>query len=190
MEKRCRWVTDDPIYIKYHDEEWGNPVKDDRKLFEFLVLESAQAGLSWITVLNKRENYRKAYDDFDFEKIALYDDDKVDELLRDQGIIRNKLKIGSSVSNAKAFIRIREEFGSFSDYLWGFTDNEPINNNYMTSEDVPVFTDLAVKISKDLKKREFKFVGPTIIYSYMQAVGLVNDHTMDCSRCFYNKKTD
>ncbi len=188
MEKRCRWVTDDPIYIKYHDEEWGNPVRDDKKLFEFLVLESAQAGLSWITVLKKRGNYKIAYDGFDFEKVALYDENKMNELLQNPGIIRNRLKITSSVNNAKSFIKIREEWGSFSNYIWTFTGNKPINNNYITAEDVPVFTELAIKISKDLKKRGFKFVGPTIVYSYMQAVGLVNDHTMDCSKCFYNKK--
>lgn len=188
MEKRCRWVTDDPVYIRYHDEEWGNPVRDDKKLFEFLVLESAQAGLSWITVLKKRENYRSAYDSFDFEKVAIYGEKKINELLENPGIIRNRLKITSSVSNARAFIKVREEYGSFSDYIWAFTGGKPINNNYMTADDVPVFTELAVKISRDLKKRGFKFVGPTIIYSYMQAVGLVNDHTMDCSRCFYNKK--
>lgn len=180
MKKRCSWVTQDPIYINYHDEEWGKPVHDDYRHFEFLVLESAQAGLSWITILKKRENYKNAYDNFDFNKVALYDEDKVNQLMGNQGIIRNRRKIESSINNAMAFIKIKEEFGTFDKYIWSFTKGQIIKNNFETSSEVPASTSLSDKISKDLKKRGFKFIGTTIIYSYLQAVGIVNDHSRDC----------
>ena len=184
MEKqRCGWVNNAPdIYIKYHDEDWGVPIFDDIKLFELLVLEGAQAGLSWLTVLKKRENYRLAFDGFDFEKVARYDEDKVQELLGNSGIIRNKLKIRSAIRNAKVFIKIRKEFGSFSDYLWGFVDHKPIINCFASMSDIPAKTELSDKISKDLKKRGMNFVGSTIIYAYMQSIGMVNDHEISCFR--------
>ncbi|UYO99497.1 DNA-3-methyladenine glycosylase I [Oceanotoga sp. DSM 15011] len=183
---RCDWVTNDEIYIKYHDEEWGIPVHDDRKLFEMLILEGAQAGLSWITVLKKRENYRKAFDNFDYNKIANYDDKKIDELLKNSGIIRNKRKINSAINNSKIFIKIINEFDSFDKYLWSFVNFKPIKNNFNTIEDVPSKTELSDKISKDLKKRGMSFVGSTIIYSYLQAVGVVDDHIKSC---FKNKRS-
>ncbi len=182
MKQRCFWVSDDPLYIEYHDNEWGVPVYDDDKLFEFLMLETFQAGLSWITVLKKRENFRKAFDNFDYKKIAKYSEDKYEELLQDAGIIRNKLKIKATITNAQAFIKVQEEFGSFSTYIWAFTNGKPITNKFEKREEVPATTELSDKISKDLKKRGFKFVGSTVIYAHMQATGMVNDHTTDCFR--------
>ncbi|MBS9774522.1 MAG: DNA-3-methyladenine glycosylase I [Tenacibaculum sp.] len=186
MDKnRCFWVSNDQLYCKYHDEEWGVPVFDDLVLFEFLILEGFQAGLSWITILKKRENFRNAFDDFNYNKIAKYSEDKLEELRNDKGIIRNKLKIESAVINAKAFIKVQEEFGSFSKYIWGFVNEKPIKNTFKNKYDVPATTELSDKISKDLKKRGFKFVGSTIIYAFMQAIGMVNDHTLNCFR--YNE---
>lgn len=181
MEKtRCSWCKGDSLYEKYHDEEWGKPVYDDETLFEFLLLESFQAGLSWITILCKRDYFREAFDNFDYQKIANYNQQKKDELLLNPGIIRNKLKVNAAVSNAQAFIKIQEEFGSFSDYYWNFTAGKPIDNNPASMAEVPASTPLSDAISKDLKKRGFKFVGSTIMYAYMQATGMVNDHFNDC----------
>jgi len=180
MKKRCFWVTESKLYQEYHDEEWGVPVYDDTTLFEFLLLETFQAGLSWITILNKRENFRKAFDHFDYKKIAIYPESKYDSLLQDAGIIRNKLKIRSAITNAQLFIKIQKEFGSFSKFIWGYVNDTPIVNEFQKKEDVPATTALSDMISKDLKKRGFKFVGSTVVYAYMQAVGLVNDHTKDC----------
>jgi len=178
---RCSWVPeDDSLYKQYHDHEWGVPVYDDRKLFEMLVLEGAQAGLSWITVLKKRENYREAFEYFDAEKIIQYDENKIASLLENPGIIRNKLKINSVVTNAKARIEIQEEGHSFSDYLWQFVDGKPIINQWKTHNQIPVSTPESDAMSKDLEKRGFKFIGTTICYAFMQAVGMVNDHTTDC----------
>lgn len=185
MKNRCFWVTKDPLYIEYHDNEWGVPVYDDDTLFEFLVLETFQAGLSWITILKKRENFRKAFDNFNYQKIANYTEDKFETLLQDAGIIRNKLKIKATITNAQAFIKVQEEFGSFSKYIWAFVDGKPIQNNFVNREDVPATTPLSDKISKDLKKRGFKFVGSTVVYAHMQATGMVNDHTTNCFR--YNE---
>ena len=185
MKKRCFWVNDYPLYVAYHDKEWGVPVYDDKTLFEFLILETFQAGLSWITILKKRENFRKAFDNFDYNKVANYKEDKYEELLMDAGIIRNKLKIRSAIANAKLFIDVQEEFGSFSKFFWSYTNEKPIVNHFNKREDVPATTVLSDKISKDLKKRGFKFVGSTVIYAYMQATGMVNDHTTDCFR--YNE---
>lgn len=186
MEKhKCGWCVGDPLYEAYHDEEWGVPVYDDDTLFEFLILETFQAGLSWITVLKKRENFRKAFDNFDYKTIADYGQDKIDELLQDAGIIRNKLKVNATVSNAKAFIEVQKEFGSFSDYIWGFTDGKPIKNTLKNYKDAPANTPLSDQISKDLKKRGFKFVGTTVVYAHMQATGMVNDHEAGCFR--YNE---
>ncbi|REH42931.1 DNA-3-methyladenine glycosylase I [Tenacibaculum gallaicum] len=182
MKKRCFWVSDDPLYIEYHDTEWGVPVYDDDKLFEFLILETFQAGLSWITVLKKRENFRKAFDNFDYKKIAKYTEDKYEELLQNAGIIRNKLKIKATITNAQAFMKAQEEFGTFSKYIWSFTNGKPITNKFEKREEVPATTELSDEISKDLKKRGFKFVGSTVIYAHMQATGMVNDHTTDCFR--------
>ncbi|MBZ9623575.1 DNA-3-methyladenine glycosylase I [Clostridium sp. FP2] len=179
---RCDWCGNDPLYMKYHDEEWGVPVHEDRKHFEFLILESAQAGLSWITILRKRENYRKAYDDFDFNKIAQYDDEKVIELIQNKGIIRNKLKIAASINNAVMFIKIQEEFGSFDAYIWAFVDNSPIINHWDSIANVPATSELSDKVSKDLKKRGFKFLGSTITYAHLQATGIINDHIKSCFR--------
>ncbi len=182
-KKRCAWVNlKNDLYIKYHDEQWGVPVYDDRMLFEMLVLEGAQAGLSWETILNKRENYKKAFDDFDVEKVAGYDEKKELELLGNAGIVRNKLKIKSAIKNARVFIKIQEEFGSFSNYIWGFVDNKAIQNYFENISQIPTHTELSDKISKDLKKRGMSFVGTTILYAYMEAIGLVNDHTIDCFR--------
>lgn len=178
--KRCEWVTEDPLYLDYHDHEWGIPVHDDKIHFEFLVLESAQAGLSWITILKKRENYRRAYDHFDYKKVALYDERKLNELLENSGIIRNRRKIESSINNAQRFLEIQKEFGSFDTYIWSFVNHQPIVNHWKTIPEVPTATTLSDKIAKDLKKRGFKFIGTTIIYSYLQAVGIVNDHTVNC----------
>ena len=182
MEKRCFWVSDDPLYIEYHDKEWGIPVYDDAVLFEFLILETFQAGLSWITILKKREHFKEAFDNFNYQKIAKYDEAKYDSLLLNAGIIRNKLKIKSAITNAKLFMDIQEEFGSFSKYFWQFTNGKPIVNVFKTREEVPATTPLSDSISKDLKKRGFKFVGSTVIYAYMQSMGMVNDHTTNCFR--------
>lgn len=183
MSTRCFWAnTDDPIYLAYHDQEWGVPVHDDRLLFEFLILEGAQAGLSWYTVLRKRPNYLVAFDGFEPNKIAQYDEHKVSELLVNPGIIRNRLKINAAVQNAQAFIRIQHEFGSFDTYNWQFVGGKPILNAWTTGNEIPTETEVSRKISKDLLQRGFHFVGPTICYAFMQAVGLVNDHTTDCFR--------
>ena len=183
MEKiRCSWCGDDPLYVAYHDEEWGVPVYDDQTLFEFLILETFQAGLSWITILRKRENFRKAFDNFNYKKIATYSDEKIASLLQDAGIIRNKLKVNSAVTNAQLFMEIQKEFGSFSKYIWGFVNGKPIRNKFKTQAECPANTSLSDEISKDLKKRGFKFVGTTVIYAHMQATGMVNDHVMDCFR--------
>jgi DNA-3-methyladenine glycosylase I len=184
-KKRCPWCGEDPLYIAYHDNEWGVPVKDDATLFEFLILETFQAGLSWITVLKKRENFREAFDNFDYLKIAKYSQSKIDSLLENAGIIRNKLKVKAAVTNAQAFIKIQKEFGSFSNYIWGFVDGVPIKNTLKTMAEAPVNTPLSDAISKDLKKRGFKFVGSTVVYAHMQATGMVNDHLVDCFR--YNE---
>jgi DNA-3-methyladenine glycosylase I len=177
---RCTWAGDIPIYIEYHDNEWGRPVHDDIKLFEMLILEGMQAGLSWITVLNKREAFREAFDGFDPYKVALYDDTKIQELLTNEKIIRNRLKINAAVSNARAFLKVIEEYGSFDQFIWSYVDNTPIIGHWERHEDLPVKTPLSDQISKDLKKRGFKFVGSTIIYSFMQATGIVNDHITKC----------
>ncbi|WP_299012837.1 DNA-3-methyladenine glycosylase I [uncultured Polaribacter sp.] len=180
MKQRCFWVTSSKLYQEYHDNEWGKPVYDDKTLFEFLLLETFQAGLSWITILNKRENFRNAFDNFDYRKIAKYPESKYQSLLQDAGIIRNKLKIKSAITNAKLFMQIQEEFGSFSKFIWAYVNDKPILNQFENREDVPATTTLSEKISKDLKKRGFKFVGSTVIYAYMQAIGMVNDHTKNC----------
>lgn len=177
---RCGWCEKDDLYRNYHDNEWGNPVYDDETLFEFLVLETFQAGLSWYTILKKRENFRKAFDHFDYKKIALYSEDKVQELLQDAGIIRNKLKVRGTISNAIAFMEVQQEFGSFSKYIWEFTGGKPIDNTPKAMKDVPAVTEISDKLSKDLKKRGFKFVGSTVVYAHMQATGMVNDHVADC----------
>ncbi|MBU1076655.1 MAG: DNA-3-methyladenine glycosylase I [Spirochaetes bacterium] len=182
MVKRCEWLTKDPLYITYHDEEWGVPLHDDRMLFEFLILEGAQAGLSWLTVLKKRDHYRKVFNNFDAGRIAKYDRKKVAELLSDPGIIRNRLKIDAAVQNAKAFLKVRKEFKSFNEYIWQFTGSKPKINRYKKLSDIPARTEESVLMSRDLKKRGFKFVGPTICYAFMQATGMVNDHTTDCFR--------
>ena len=183
MEKsRCTWCGDDALYMKYHDSEWGVPVFDDKLLFEFLVLETFQAGLSWITILRKRENFRMAFDDFDYKRIASYDESKYDELLLDSGIIRNKLKIKATINNAQLFMDIQKEEGSFSNYLWNFSNGKPIQNNWEQMNQVPATTDLSDAISKAMKKKGFKFVGSTVIYAYMQAIGMVNDHIKTCFR--------
>ena len=179
---RCSWCGDDPLYVEYHDTEWGVPFRDEQKMFEFLVLETFQAGLSWITVLRKRENFRKVLDNFDYKKIALYNEIKIAELLQDRGIIRNKLKVKATISNAVAFMKIQKEYGSFSKYIWGFVNDTPIQNNIKSMSEVKATTATSDKLSKDLKKRGFKFVGPTVVYAHMQATGMVNDHTVDCFR--------
>lgn len=182
MKERCSWSTKDPLYIQYHDEEWGVPVHNDKKLFEFLILEGVQAGLSWLTVLRKRENYRKAYDNFEVEKVARYGQDKIEELLNNPGIIRNKLKILASINNAQRFIEVQKEFGSFDRYIWGFTDGKIIVNHWESLSQIPATSPISDEISRDLKKRGFKFVGSTIIYAHMQATGMVNDHLTSCFR--------
>ncbi len=179
---RCGWCEGDALYEAYHDLEWGVPVKDDATLFEFLILETFQAGLSWITVLRKRDNFRLAFDNFDYQKIAGYNQNKIDELLQNPGIIRNKLKVHATVSNAQAFMEVQQEFGSFSDYIWGFVDGKPIKNAWKNYKDAPATTPLSDTISKDLKKRGFKFVGSTVVYAHMQATGMVNDHEVNCFR--------
>lgn len=181
MEKtRCDWCGNDPLYIKYHDEEWGVPKKDDRELFEIFLLETFQAGLSWITILRKRENFRKAFDGFNYKKIAGYDENKINSLLADEGIVRNRLKIKAAINNAQKFIEIQDEFGSFSNYIWGFVNHEPILNRPKSLKEVPATTEISDRLSKDLKKRGFKFVGSTIVYAFMQAAGLVDDHLEGC----------
>ena len=177
---RCDWANTSTIYQKYHDEEWGTPVYDDAKLFEFLILETFQAGLSWITILRKRENFRRAFDHFDYQKIAKYDSKKESELLQNSGIIRNRLKIKAAINNAQAFLKIQEEFGSFSKYLWAFIDGKPIQNKFMTIQEVPATTPLSDLISKNLKVHGFKFVGSTVVYAHLQACGMVNDHLTTC----------
>lgn len=177
---RCDWTSDDPLMVNYHDEEWGVPKHDDRRLFEDLVLDGAQAGLSWMTILRKRENYRQAFDNFDPVKVAVYDETKIVELLANPGIVRNRQKVNSAVKNAQAFLKIQQEFGTFDAYIWGFVDGKPVQNAWQTMSELPAKTELSETISKDLKKRGFNFVGPTIIYAFMQAVGMVNDHTVDC----------
>lgn len=180
MKTRCAWCEKDDLYRDYHDNEWGKPVYDDPTLFEFLILETFQAGLSWYTVLAKRENFRKAFDDFDLKKVAEYNEAKIELLCQDVGIIRNKLKIKAAVTNAQAFIKVQEEFGSFSKYIWGFVQGKPIDNKPKTLKDVPATTPLSDTLSKDLKKRGFKFVGSTVVYAHMQATGMVNDHVAGC----------
>ncbi len=182
IQKRCAWLSDNSLMIRYHDTEWGVPVHDDRKLFEFLVLESAQAGLSWQTILNKRENFRKAFAQFDPVKIARFTQKDVTRLLKDAGIIRNRLKIEATINNARQFLAIQKEFGSFSTHMWQFVGGKPINKKRKSMKDVPAITEEAEEFSKDLKERGFKFLGPTVCYAHMQAVGMVNDHTTDCFR--------
>lgn len=182
---RCKFASNNDLYIEYHDKEWGVPIYDDHKIFESFLLETFQAGLSWITILRKRDNFRKAFDNFDYLKISNYSNEKLEELKKDSGIIRNKLKIIAAKNNANAFIKVQKEFGTFSKYLWGFVDGTPIRNNFKITNELPRNTPLSDKISADLKSRGFKFIGSTIIYSYMQAIGMVNDHTIDCYR--YNE---
>lgn len=180
VKKRCGWCEGDELYEAYHDKEWGVPVYDDTVFFEFLVLETFQAGLSWITILRKRENFRQAFDDFDYQKVADYSEEKIQSLLRDKGIIRNKLKVRSAVNNAQLFLEIQKEFGSFSNYIWNFVDGQAVQHKVMDYTKMPPTTLLSDKVSKDLKKRGFKFVGSTVMYSFLQATGLVNDHEEDC----------
>lgn len=182
QKNKCGWCLGDDLYEAYHDLEWGVPVKDDDTLFEFLILETFQAGLSWITVLKKRDNFRKAFDNFDYKKISNYDQKKVDSLLQNAGIIRNKLKVNATISNAKAFMQVQKEFGSFSKYIWSFVDGRPIKNKIKNYKDGPANTPLSNALSKDLKKRGFKFVGSTVVYAHMQATGMVNDHEVSCFR--------
>lgn len=179
---RCAWVNDDPLYIDYHDHEWGVPIYDDRLLFEFLILEGMQAGLNWLTILKKRNHFRTCFKQFDAKKIAKFDQEKIDLLLADSGIIRNKLKIQSAITNANAFLKIQKEWGKFSDYIWQFTDSKPIQNHWKNRNQVPSTTPLSDKMSKDLKLKGFKFMGSIICYAFMQAVGMVNDHTINCFR--------
>lgn len=181
---RCPWPRDDSLMIKYHDKEWGRPVHSDKKIFEFLILEGFQAGLSWRTILYKRENFKRAFDNFDFNKIAKYDKTKINSLMKDSGIVRNKLKIKAAIKNAKAFIKIRGEFGTFSKYIWGFVKGKPIINKFRSLKELPARTELSDRISDDLRERGFKFVGSTIIYAHTQATGMVNDHLISC---FVNK---
>lgn len=180
--KRCPWAGDDPLYVRYHDDEWGVPVRDDRTLFEFLVLEGAQAGLAWITILRKRERYRAAFHGFDPERVARMTARDRERLLRDPGIVRNRLKVDSAVTNARAFLEVRAEHGSYSDYLWSFVDGRPVTHRFRTMADVPARTELSDRLSADLKRRGFRFVGSTICYAYLQAVGVVNDHLVTCPR--------
>jgi DNA-3-methyladenine glycosylase I len=186
MTIRCQWTGNwddiDDIMVRYHDEEWGVPKHDDRRLFEDLLLDGAQAGLSWLTILRRRENYRQAFDNFEPLKVAAYDEAKIEELLQNPGIIRNRQKVNSAVRNAQAFVKVQEEFGSFDAYIWGFVGGKPIQNAWQTVSELPAKTELSEAVSKDLKVRGFSFVGPTIVYAFMQAVGIVNDHTVDCFR--------
>ena len=176
---RCKWAKDEPN-ITYHDKEWGRPQHDDTRLFEFLILEGAQAGLSWVTILKRRDGYRKAFSDFDALKVSKYTQKRVEKLLQDESIIRNKLKVNSAIKNAKQFLKVQVEFGSFDEYLWGFVNHKPIKNRFKKLSDIPASTEISEKLSKDLKKRGFSFVGPTICYALMQAIGMVNDHTTQC----------
>lgn len=178
--RRCSWAGSDHLCCKYHDEEWGIPVHDDRKLFEMLILEGAQAGLSWITILRKRENYSKAFDNFNPNLVSRYDSKKVKELLKNDGIVRNRLKIESAIQNAKIFLEVKKSFGSFDNYIWQFVDYKPVKNNYRSLKEIPAKTEASDRMSRDLKKRGFKFVGSTICYAFMQAVGMIDDHTSDC----------
>jgi DNA-3-methyladenine glycosylase I len=180
--ERCGWCGDAPLYVAYHDREWGVPVRDDTTIFEFLILEGAQAGLSWWTILKMRDGYRRAFDGFDPEVVARYDGIKVQALLADPGIVRNQLKVASAITNAQAFLEVQTEWGSFSDYIWSFVDGQPIQNRWRTLDEIPASTRLSETVSKDLKKRGFRFVGPTIVYSHMQATGMVNDHLVSCFR--------
>jgi len=182
MTTRCAWAGDDPLHIQYHDEEWGAPVHDDRHLFEMLILEGAQAGLSWSTILKKRQAYRQAFDNFNPQKVARYDEDKIQELLTNPGIVRNRLKVRSAVGNAQAVLEVQAEFGSFDAYIWGFVGGKPKVNAWKALSELPAKTEESRAMSKDLRRRGFKFVGPTICYAFMQAVGMVNDHTADCFR--------
>jgi DNA-3-methyladenine glycosylase I len=182
MTKRCAWCGDDPLYVTYHDTEWGVPVRDDAVLFEFLLLEGAQAGLSWITILRKRENYRTLFDNFDAQKVARFTDKKLDRILQNPGIVRNRLKVYGARKNARAFLAVQEECGSFSNYIWDFVDDSPVQNSRKSIRDVPATSPVSDKLSKDMKKRGFTFVGSTILYAHMQATGMVNDHTTDCFR--------
>lgn len=179
---RCGWCRGDELYEAYHDTEWGVPLFEDQKLFEFLILETFQAGLSWITILRKRENFREAFDYFDFRKVANYSEEKVQELMGNSGIVRNEKKIRASISNAAAFLKIQKEFGSFSEYIWSFTDHKPVLNHWEKYKDAPSKTEASIALSKDLKNRGFKFVGPTVVYAHMQATGMVNDHEVACFR--------
>ena len=179
---RCPWPSDDKLMIKYHDKEWGVPLHNDRKLFEFLILEGFQAGLSWRTILYKRDNFRKAFDNFDFNKVAKYDRRKINSLLKNAGIVRNKLKIEGAIQNAKALLQVRKEFGTFDKYIWSFVNGKPIQNKFKSLKELPTKSELSDKISDDLKKRGFKFVGSTIVYAHMQATGMVNDHLVSCYR--------
>lgn len=181
-KQRCEWAGADPLYVAYHDNEWGVPVHDDRKLFEFLVLEGMQAGLSWMTILKKRENFHRVFDDFDPRRVATYGDEKIAALLADAGIIRNRAKINATIGNAQAFLKVQEEFGTFDTYMWGFVNGKPIQNAWKTMSQIPAQSEKSVALSKDLLRRGFRFVGPTIIYAHMQATGMVNDHTVDCFR--------
>lgn len=185
MVKRCEWANSSALMKEYHDKEWGTPEYDDKLLFELLILEGMQAGLSWNTILQKRNNFKKAFDDFDVNKIRRYSEKKIEDLLQDKGIIRNKLKIQAAITNAKLFIKIQEEFGSFSHFIWNYVNHKPIHNSWKNLIDIPSKSQLSDKVSKDMKKRGFKFVGSTIIYSYLQAIGIINDHLTDCFR--YNK---
>ncbi|MDZ7292547.1 MAG: DNA-3-methyladenine glycosylase I [candidate division KSB1 bacterium] len=182
MKNRCEWSGTDPLYLEYHDHEWGVPVHDDRKLFEMLILEGAQAGLNWITILKKRENYRRAFDNFDAKKIAEYDEAKIARLLADPGIVRNRLKIAAAIKNAQAFLKVQKEFGSFDHYLWQFVDGKPRKNHWRSLKQIPAKTATSDALSKDLRQRGFTFVGSTICYAFMQAVGMVNDHVVTCFR--------
>lgn len=179
---RCPWCGTDPLYVAYHDHEWGVPVRDDRTFFEFLVLESAQAGLSWLTILRKRENFRRAFEGFDAERVARMDEARVEALLADPGIIRNRRKIEATLANARAFLRVQEEWGTFTRYLWDFVDGTPVRNRWTSPAEVPATTPLAERLSRDMKARGFKFLGPTVLYAHLQATGLVNDHLVDCFR--------
>ena len=182
MARRCEWCGTEPIYVDYHDKEWGVPVHDDRLHFEMIILDGAQAGLSWITILKRRKSYREAFDNFDVKKVSRYSDKKVEKLLTNPGIIRNRLKVHSAVKNAKAFLKIQKEFGSFDEYIWQFVNHKTIQNKWKRMSDLPAKTEESDAMSKDLKKRGFSFVGSTICYAYMQAAGMINDHTLDCFR--------
>ncbi len=182
MKQRCPWAGTDPLYLAYHDTEWGTPLHDDRKLFEFLILEGAQAGLSWLTILRKRKTYREAFDHFDPREVSSYDTRKVGELLRNPGIVRNRLKVEAAVGNARAFLAVQEEFGTFDRYIWRFVGGRPIRNAWRSGDEIPASTPESIAMSKDLKRRGFRFVGATVCYAFMQAVGMVNDHTVECFR--------